>query len=74
MKKLTKEKALERIEYIKFISNDEQNHGEAHEEEDKLHYWFICCVADNMYAEKELSEIANIVISTNDIDFTRWYE
>lgn len=68
--KLTKELALQTVEKIIECSSDDES---AHYEEDRLHYWFIDCVSDGMYTIDEAIEIANIVKSTANIDFDRWY-
>lgn len=70
MEKLTKEKAMERVEKIKSVAYDDET---AHVEEDDLHSTFISCVAARMYGIDEAVEIADIVKSTSEISFSRWY-
>ena len=70
MKKLTKEIALKSVEEINSCRDDDEK---AHRLEDELYHWFINCIAKEMYATSEMVEIANIVKSTSNIDFCRWY-
>jgi len=69
LEKLTKEMAIKEVADIGNIASDDEA---AHSNEDSLHYWFICCVADGMYEKDEAAEVANIVKSTSEIDFARW--
>ena len=39
----------------------------------KTYTWFISCVAAGMYEKDEAAEVANIVKSTSEIEFARWY-
>ncbi len=68
--KLTKEVALETVYNIKENSGDDEG---AHSMEDALHFWFIKCIAAGMYEKEESVEIANIVKSTSEIKFARWF-
>ena len=70
LEKLTKEMAIKEVADIRDIASDDET---AHINEDSLHYWFICCVAAGMYEKDEAAEVANIVKSTSEIDFARWY-
>ena len=70
LEKLTKEMAIKKVADIRNIALDDET---AHIKEDSLHYWFICCVAAGMYEKDEAAEVANIVKSTSEIDFARWY-
>ena len=70
LEKLTKEIAIKEVDYIRSIASNDES---AHSDEDSLHYWFICCVAAGMYEKEEAIEVANIVKSTSEIDFARWY-
>jgi hypothetical protein len=70
LEKLTKEMAIKEVVKIREIAGDDEI---AHGNEDSLHYWFICCVAADMYEKNEAKEVANIVKSTADIDFARWF-
>ena len=70
LEKLTKEMAIKEVADIRNIASD---YEDAHSNEDSLHYWFICCVAAGMYEKDEAAEVANIVKSTYEIDFARWY-
>lgn len=70
LEKLTKELAIEKLQYIKQIIHDNEV---AHIEEDNLWEHFIQCVAAKMYNIKEAVEIANIIKTTSDIEFERWY-
>lgn len=71
LQKLTKEIAISEVSYIHHISRDDEA---AHSSEDSLHRWFIECVAANLYDSiEEMVEVANIVKSTSEIDFNRWY-
>ena len=70
LEKLTKEMAIKEVADIRNIASDDEA---AHGDEDILHYWFICCVAAGMYEKDEATEVANIVKSTSEIDFDRWY-
>jgi len=69
MDKLTKEMAVKEVDKIIAIASDDEA---AHSNEDKFHYWFICCVSAGMYEKNEAAEIANIVKSTSEIGFARW--
>ena len=69
MEKLTKLMALEAVKDIEKIKCDDEV---AHSQEDSLHFWFISCVAENMYTKKEMIEIAEVVKMTAEIDFARW--
>ena len=70
MKKLTKEKAIELVSYIKDIKDDDEA---AHSEEDDLRAWFITCCASRIYStRKEMIEIAIEINKTKNIDFARW--
>ena len=62
--------AIKEVAAIINIASDDET---AHVNEDSLHYWFICCVAAGMYEKNEASEVANIVKSTSEIKFARWY-
>lgn len=66
--KLTKELALIELDKISGSGNES-----AHETEDSLYKWFIECVAENLYAEDELIEVAKLVLSARDIEYCRWY-
>lgn len=68
MPKLTKELAEKAVEHIEHVAGDDE---QAHAEEDSLKDWFIRCVSENMYTKKEMVDIARVVNSTSDIEFTR---
>ena len=68
--KLTKKIATEKVEKIKNMCEDDEV---AHIEEDKLHLWFIRCIAAGLYKNSEAVEVAKIVQSTSEIEFCRWY-
>lgn len=68
--KLTKEIAVNEVAKIESSTFDNEV---AHILEDDLHLHFIECVAAKMYTMEEAIELANIVKSTEDIDFTRWH-
>ena len=71
IQKLTKEIAISKVSHIHHISDDDES---AHASEDYLYEWFIKCVAANLYDSiEEMVEVANIVKSTSEIDFNRWY-
>ena len=70
LEKLTKEMAIKEVADIINIASDDET---AHSNEDSLHYWFISCVAAGMYEKDEAAEVANIVNSTSEIEFARWY-
>lgn len=70
LEKLTKEIAIKEVADIRNIASDDEA---AHINEDILHYWFICCVAAGLYEKDEATEVANIVKSTYEIEFERWY-
>lgn len=69
LEKLTKEMAIKEVANIRNIASDEEI---AHSNENRLHYWFICCVAAGMYEKDEATEVANIVKLTSEIEFPRW--
>lgn len=69
MKKLTKDLAINEIIEIKKLIDDEE---EAHRKEDFLYYGFVDCIAKGLYTESEIKEIAEIVISSREINFQRW--
>lgn len=68
--KLTKEDILYRINEINLLRFDNEV---AHILEDALYSNFITCLSNGVYTIEEVIELANIVKSTEDIDFTRWY-
>ena len=70
LEKITKETAIEKIEYIKSLVFDEES---AHIVEDTLYLDFIKCIANNMYNIEEAIEIANVIKTVEDIEFERWY-
>ncbi len=70
LEKLTKEMAIKEVADIRNIASIDET---AHLNEDSLHYWFIRCVAAGMYEREEAAEVANIVKSTSEIEFARWY-
>lgn len=69
MEKLTKEKALKRVENIKKMACDDEA---AHSSEDALLRWFVTCVANGSYSKAEAIEVAKIVHSVSEIQFERW--
>lgn len=70
MEKLTAEEAKKRVENIKSIADDDEC---AHSWEDNLRSYFIKCLADGLYKNhSEIRELAEIVYSTNEIEFARW--
>lgn len=69
MEKLTTEIATQRVADIKEVSGDDEV---AHAKEDSLRDWFIKCLALGLYDIEEARVVAEIVQSTNDINFYRW--
>ena len=66
--KLTLEDALNFVENIKGLDDEI-----AHIKEDELRDWFIKGCALGLYTIEEVKEIGKVVLSTNEIDFDRWY-
>jgi hypothetical protein len=64
---MNKEEILGAISDIRYNANDDEK---AHSLEDQLREWFIQDIANS---KNELAELARLVLSTNDIDFQRWY-
>ena len=71
IEKLTVNDARNEIALIKKYKGDE---GQAHGLEDSLRDWFIECCAIGMYDQMELIIVAQIVLSSNEIEFTRYTE
>jgi hypothetical protein len=71
MEKLTKASAEAAI---KEIESERGSDGWAHELEDTLYLKFIECVAAELYDIDEAAEIANIIKSSKNIEFGRWFE
>lgn len=57
-----------RVEYIREISGDDEA---AHSEEDTLQRLFIAYIAE--FGPSELSDMAKEVLTTETIDFERWF-
>ena len=70
MEKITKEIALAKIERISQFSEDSEC---VHSAEDSLYLNFIKCIAAGLYTKKEVIELANIIKTVADIDFSRWH-
>ena len=70
MEKLTKEIANIKVDEIKVSASDDEV---AHSLESNLRDWFIKCISYGMYEKDELIELANIINSTSNIEFSRWF-
>lgn len=70
MEKITKEIAQQRVEDIANTRSDDEA---AHCMEDGLLTDFVRCVSEGMYDPGEAAEVAKIVLSTEEIEFSRWY-
>ncbi len=64
---MTKKEIITAIEHIKEISDSNED---AHIEEDSLREAFIESIAER---KDDLGEKARLVLSTNELDFERWY-
>ena len=63
---MTKQEALEAVKEIEAVIDDDEA---AHSKEEDLRNQFISDIAKR---RSKLGEIAQIVLSTNDLDFARW--
>lgn len=71
MEKLTIEEVNKRIDWIK---NNLHDDSACHVKEDQLRELFITNVVNKRYTVDEASEIGLLIMSTDDLDFSRWYE
>ncbi len=68
---MTRDEAQSRVEQMRVMANsDDRDDERLHRYEDALRDDFIEFVATR---DDELGEIAKIILSTNDIYFSRWY-
>lgn len=67
MLELSKALARGKVAYIKSIAGDDES---AHAEEDNLYHAFVAAVAKG--PDKELAELAEIILETEKIEFARW--
>ena len=60
----------QQIERINALKDDNEA---AHGEEDDLRNAFICYIAESDIVPPTIRKKARLVLSSNDIEFTRWY-
>ena len=65
---MTLQEVHDRVEFIKRVAGDDEA---AHVAEDQLHEDFIAWV--HASGAVELAEMARVVLTTQDVEFSRWY-
>lgn len=66
---MNRQEIVKAVEHIKLVSSQGDDE-EAHYEEDALRNKFISYLAER---SDNIGELAKIILSTKDLDFSRWY-